>query len=109
MSARPVGWGSYFVIVALLGILIGCGKTEDPPAVVEAKVEPAPEVRAEAEGKVGAEAGVTYREGHDDSAEEKTRLEERGSNEKHMYNLTSRSLTVYGRSGSTKGRLLRAG
>src|SRR5262249_21808080 len=40
MATRPirlpfVRWGTWLLIVGLIGILIGCGRKEDPPAVVE--------------------------------------------------------------------------
>ena len=37
--SRSVRWSTWFVIVALVGILIGCNRRQEPPAVAEAQTD----------------------------------------------------------------------
>src|SRR5262245_14719257 len=68
MATRPirlpsVRWGSWLLIVVLVGILIGCGRKEDPPAVVEGP-KPVEEDKKLTNEDVGFDAdGVTVSKG----------------------------------------------
>src|SRR6476619_3739864 len=115
MASRPfrlpyARWGTWFLILGLVSVLIGCGRHEEAPAVVE-DVKSVDDNGATKRVDLHEDHEVTYGNPSGDveglagkpSSPSSVVLFEPttppdGRSGKYMYNLTTRSLVIYGRS-----------
>ena len=114
MATRPsrpsyVRWGTWLLILGLIGILIGCTRKEEPPATAAAAADvEKKKVDEMAEGGQ-VPTDLSHNSNHGGAPYFEATTPPDGRTGKMMYNLTSRSLVIHGRSRVHREKLLKAG
>lgn len=103
-SCAPARWGTWLVVLGLVGVLIGCGRNPEPPAVAEA----VPTTTAD-KNLTNEDVGSGPDLASATTADREERLDGKAPAARAYYDPTFAVPGMRGRSGATKERLLRAG